>query len=185
MHLLITLYLLCHIAGLISAGLHLSKCLIAGTNLALLLKRTNYYLEVTKTIDNSMARKTFLLFLDTIHILMGKEYDGCSEEVDTHQGAVYHKTVRAFWTGQYERSHHFAQKIVHEILPGYRNHRIQVMHYFGLNPFKFVKRPGGQKAKQIYRQAMETLEAAACYSEWNFRNKVSNLFLCVFTSLLL
>merc|ERR1712194_271421 len=158
--------------GLINAGVHLSKCLIAGTNLASLLKRTNYYLEVTKTHDNNMAKKCFSLFRDTISILMGKECSNCQEELDNHQGAAYRKAVRAFWIGHHERSHHFAERIVNGIIPGYRNHRIQVIHYYGLNPFKVVRRTGGLKGKHIPRKALKMLKEAADYSEWNFRNKV-------------
>ena len=123
---LIMLTLPCYVLGLINATIHITKALAAGENLPSLLKRNHYYEEVAKMHKNKMASGTLLLFRNTINMLMTKGYTICSEESDSHPGVVYHKALRTFWIGFHERSHHFSEKIVHGIIPGYENHRIKV-----------------------------------------------------------
>ena len=146
---------------------------MAGENLRTLLERNDYYAELAVMHKNKMASLSFLLFRNTIKTLMIKEYTICSEEADTHPGAVYHKAIRAFWTGHHERSHHFIEQIFYGTASGNRNEKIQAMLYYGINPYIIKKRRGRLKTKQISRSALQILEAAECHSKYNFCNKVS------------
>jgi len=165
--------------GFVSAAHHIRTSLIAGTNLPTLLKRTEYYLELIKMHGNTSVQTPFLLYRETISLLMGKECINSSEVEDnalTFQAETlyYHKAMRAYWIGHSERSHHLFEKLLQGVkdLSGGRMHRIFVMLYYGLNALKITRRASSQKLKAVPHNALKVLKTAAGYSQWNFRNKV-------------
>jgi len=166
--------------------------LIAGSNLASLLKRTEYYLEVIKRLDNPHAETYLLLYRDTISSIMGV---GCNHYSEVQENAsrfpeevvLYHKAMRAYWIGHLERCHHFTEKMIQGCESGGGQFRVFFMLYFGLNMFKIIRRTSPQEMKAIPRNCLRALKKAMELSRWNFRNKVgysissifSGVFMCV------
>ena len=80
-----------------------------------LLKRIEYYLEVTKRYSNTIAKLCLVPYRDTILMLMGKE---CNSDVQDDalnipaDARSFQKAIRAYWMGHSERCHYFTEKIV-------------------------------------------------------------------------
>jgi len=167
-------------SGFINAVYHIGKLFEAGIHLQILLKRTEYYLEIARIHNITRHNFIFCMFRDTVLFLMGRECN-TDFEVDTHPIAAYHKAVRAFWLGHSERSHHFCSEIFDGILPEYRNHRMKVMLFYGLNSLKIRQRLSRIKIKEVRSIALEMLNNAAKSSEYNFKNKVHLLEAQIFS----
>jgi len=167
-------------SGFLNALYDIGKSLIAGTHLPTLLKRTTYYMDAMKIHKNTLVETTFKQLRDTIQILMLGREDNNSTDAHilpaTSSGqtecAYYHKAIRAFWLGHFERSHYFSEKVLGGTISGARNYNIQVMLYHGLNYFKITRRSGGLKLRGVPHRALGALKTAASHSLWNFGNKV-------------
>mmetsp|Transcript_15255 Transcript_15255/g.27612 ORF Transcript_15255/g.27612 Transcript_15255/m.27612 type:complete len:366 (+) Transcript_15255:3-1100(+) len=167
---------------------HIRISLIAGTPLPILLKKTEYFLEVVTSHGNTMVKTHLLLHRDTILTLMGKGSDNYSAVQDDPMEAYdprkptaplyhYHKSIRAFWLGHCERGHHFFEKLT---VPGLvddvvnwrmREHRKFFSLYHGINSFGIIKPTSDQRLKETPINILEGLKISAAVSRWNFHNK--------------
>ena len=101
--------------GFISACGHIKFSVVAGVKLPTILEKIDAYLAMMNKHGNQRGKAVLLLFRDTVSILMGKEctINMAEEEKVTLPDEVlyYHRALRAFWKGHYERSNHFAERV--------------------------------------------------------------------------
>jgi len=163
------------------ANHHIRLSLIGGANLQSLLRDTDYYLNIVGQHDNTVSKRYFLIFRETISTLINKgsprKGNGEAESNETlcnirHSETVnFHKALQSFWLGYAERSHHYVTKLL-QISGCGRHHRYIITFYHGVASFSLLKRQRTSKLRQIPKEAIATLKTAAQYSKWNYGNKV-------------
>lgn len=157
-------------------------CILSGYKLPDILQQCNYYLNVVKQHGNVLAKKYFLVYQETIATLIDKgssiEKDDRDKELSESlcikrlsQTVNFHKALQSFWLGYAERCHHYVQKLL-EMLDLGRQHRLIITFYNGINCFRLLRRLRAPKLRQISRDAIASMKAAAQHSKWNYENKV-------------
>jgi len=166
------------------ANHHIRVSMIGGGNLSTLLRETEYYLNIAGQHGNIVAKKFFLMYQRTIMVLIDKDAsnknDGVSDELSQGESLCitrlsetmnFQKALQSFWLGYAERSHHYVLKLLQMSVLG-RHHRLIITFFHAINSFMMLKRKGISKLRQIAKDALVALRAAAKDSKWNYGNKV-------------
>ncbi len=173
--------------------IHVRTAILVGERLPALLERVDYYLGLTNTYQNEMAKLTLAVNREAISVLIaeGGSFGSAPDTIDvpvdmessTHllAGIYFHRATQAYWQGRGERCQHFIKKFT--TLETFDNCR----HFFvafisGMNSFQLLrqKKDGGKNrfvgsmptVLNIISKAIQVLKDAALHSSWNFQNKV-------------
>jgi len=148
--------------------------------LSTLLRESDYYLSVVEQHGNIVSKRFFMMYRQTIRVLIDKgtsnqNVDGANElgqsDVRMAETMNFQKALQSFWLGHAERCHHYVLKLLQAHTIG-RHHRLIINFYHGISSFTMLKRQRTSKLKQIPKEAIIALRAAAKDSRWNYRNKV-------------
>jgi len=116
--------------------------IISGANLQSMLNKIDYYLHLSKTFNIKIGKNLFLVYRDTVSMLIDKGEATCIEAKPTlgdltdpgnKLRIVYyrHEAVRAFWLGYTERCEHCCQKAIPFEQDDARLIKFQLEFYYG------------------------------------------------------
>lgn len=169
-------------AALSNSLIHTDILFLAGENLPTLLKRVDYYLELSDRYKNKFSHTYLLHLRGTISVLIDKGGSSSSKPLpDDNYTADYgsaskvmnfHRAIQAFWLGHNERCHHFVGKAEETEQRVGEPMKMTISFLYGLNAFHVMKRQSSAKVRAIPGNSVSTLKAAEAHSSWNFSNKV-------------
>mmetsp|Transcript_7945 Transcript_7945/g.17919 ORF Transcript_7945/g.17919 Transcript_7945/m.17919 type:complete len:1329 (+) Transcript_7945:91-4077(+) len=169
----------------LNATQQVKNSIIAGENLPTLLKKVDYYLELTDLYKNELTKTYLLIFRDTISTLIDKG-ESTSSKSNSNDATVenamnnahcsktmyFHRAIQAYWLGHSERCHHYIGKVLQMSNATEGLNGIVITYIHGLNSFQVLKRQNTSKLRLIPKNAIAALKTATSHSRWNFRNKV-------------
>ena len=112
--------------GQIDQGLHclihrIKLAIVSGANLKSTLKEIDYYLHLLKTYKSIITTNAMLWFRETLSLLIDKGEATSIEEkaafgdlngksYNLRAMSLYHKVIRAFWSGYTEQCRYYSEK---------------------------------------------------------------------------
>jgi hypothetical protein len=91
----------------------------------------------------------------------------------------FNSALQAYWQGYYERSQHFVDKMIKVTTKSEMGqlNATYVIFINGLNTFELMKSKVTNQLRFTAMRAIKVIKEASEHSSWNFKNKVSNIWL--------
>ncbi|KAL3795112.1 hypothetical protein ACHAW5_010399 [Stephanodiscus triporus] len=161
---------------------HIKTAFIAGDRLPTLLEKVDYYLKLTNTYQNEIAKVFLSLQRETISILIDNEgtssstpqaIDAPTNSTNAHliELIYYHRAIQAYWRGHSERCQHYIGKFLQSSFQAGKLISMVIVFIHGMNSFQLLKRRSSIKNTSISKKSIRALKTAAKHSRWNFINK--------------
>jgi len=128
----------------------IKTAVFSGTNLTSLLIEIDYYLHLLETYKSELMKNVLLIFRDTVSTLMGKEHatgiESRASIGDLHEPKnkirdvlLFHRAIRAYWSGYAERCHHCIEKCMPMLGQDLGFFKCQMEFYYGKEDANTVK----------------------------------------------
>lgn len=128
----------------------IKTAVFSGTNLTSLLIEIDYYLHLLETYKSELMKNVLLIFRETVSTLMGKEHatgiESRASIGDLHEPKnkirdvlLFHRAIRAYWSGYAERCHHCIEKCMPMLGQDLGFFKCQMEFYYGKEDANTVK----------------------------------------------